>query len=107
MSCNCLGILQGVVLEDGDKCTLFSECHHLPAILLRGEGQTWEVKPNTLYQKAWIYMTATEQRWAEMCSQQRLLPKIRNVLALSSVVLLPGRDAGTVSVGLEFGSFVT
>ena len=70
MSYKCLSILQGVVLEDGDKCTLLSQFYHLPAIPLGG-GQTWEVKPNTFYRKAWLYMMATEQGWFEMCAVRR------------------------------------
>lgn len=37
-----------------------------------GGGQTWEVKPNTLYQKAWIYMTAAERGWSEMFTVRHL-----------------------------------
>lgn len=79
------------------------------------EGDTaWEVNPNSLYQKAWVYMMATEQGWSETCSTRR--PKAGWAPELQEAEVHVGAELGGpaawvgcwagVYVGLEFGSFV-
>lgn len=91
MSYKCLSILQAVGLEDGDKCTLFSEFYHFSAIPWEEKDTAWEVKPNAFYQKTWIYMMAAEQGWPEMCRRHR--PKAGQA---------PKRQQSGARVGAEF-----